>query len=184
VLVFLAELCVVTIGTIRVIFVARGRKLLAPVLGFFEIVIWLFAIGQIMKNLSDIGCYIGFAAGFTLGNFLGVFIEARLALGNLLIRIITHRDARELIDTLRASRYGLTCIDAAGATGPVKVIFTVIPRRELAQVVELIRAFDPETFYSVEEVQHAKIPARARRRRQPTLATRFCSALSRLVPRA
>jgi uncharacterized protein YebE (UPF0316 family) len=154
-LVFLAEMCVVTIGTIRVIFISRGRKLLAPLLGFFEVGIWLFAIGQIMKNLNDIGCYIGFAAGFTLGNFLGVFIETKLALGTLMVRIITHRDARELIDMLRAAQYGLTSIDALGATGPVKIIFTVIQRRQRTAIVELIRAFDPRTFYSVEEVQSA-----------------------------
>jgi len=154
-LVFLAEMCVVTIGTIRVIFVSRGRKLLAPLLGFFEIITWLFAIGQIMKNLNDVGCYMGFAAGFTLGNFLGVFIETKLALGTVVVRIITHREARELIETLRAAKYGLTLIEAAGATGPVKIILTVVQRRQLPQIAGLIRAFDPRTFYSVEEVQAA-----------------------------
>jgi uncharacterized protein YebE (UPF0316 family) len=154
--VFLAEMSVVTLGTIRVIFISRGRKLLAPILGCFEIVIWLFAIGQIMKNLTDLGCYVGFAAGFTLGNFLGVLIEKQLAIGNLVIRIITHRDASELIETLKAEQYGLTSIAAEGATGPVKIILIVIKRRELDRVVGLIERFDSRTFYSVEEVQAAQ----------------------------
>src|SRR5205823_2012095 len=92
-LVFLAELCVVTIGTIRIIFIARGMKVLAPVLGFFEVSIWLFAIGQIMQNLSNLGCYLAFAGGFTAGNFLGVLIEKRLGLGTLVVRVITGRPA-------------------------------------------------------------------------------------------
>jgi uncharacterized protein YebE (UPF0316 family) len=170
ILVFRAELCVVTISTIRLISVARGRKFLAPFLGFFEITIWLFAIGQIMKNLNHLGCYIGFAAGFTLGNFLGVWIETKLALGNLVVRIVTHRDARELIDRLRESQFGLTLIDAAGATGPVTIILTIIQRRQLGQVVSLIHAFDPRTFYSVEDVQAAEsgiFPATQSRSRWP-----------------
>src|SRR5438045_1109329 len=76
-LVFFAELCVVTISTLRIIFISRGMKYLAPLLGFFEITIWLFAIGQVMQNLNDAGCFLGFASGFTLGNFLGVLIEKR-----------------------------------------------------------------------------------------------------------
>ena len=96
VLVFLAELCVVTLATLRIIFLSRGRKLPAAVLGFFEITLWLFAIGQIMQNLSDLGCFFGFAAGFTCGNYLGVLIEQRLAIGTLVVRTITHKDAGDL----------------------------------------------------------------------------------------
>lgn len=155
ILIFLAELCVVTLCTMRLIFISRGRKFLAPAIGFFEITIWLFAIGQIMKNLSNLGCYVGFAAGFTLGNFLGVLLETKLALGNLVVRIVTHRDARELIESLRTAQFGLTLVDAEGATGPVTIILTVIQRRQLAEVVSLIRAFDSRAFYSVEGVQEA-----------------------------
>src|SRR5262245_26663180 len=155
-LIFLAEMAVVTLGTIRVIFIARGNKLLAPLLGFFEIVIWLFAIGQIMKHLNDVSCYVAFAAGFTLGNFLGIFIERKLAIGNLMVRIITPKNAHELIDALRSANYGLTSLDGQGAAGPVKMIFTVIQRRQLDQVVALIKRFDPKTFYSVDEIQSAE----------------------------
>src|SRR5207244_11048484 len=118
-LVFLAELCVVTIGTIRIIFIARGMKVLAPVLGFFEVSIWLFAIGQIMQNLSNLGCYLAFAGGFTAGNFLGVLVEKRLGLGTLVVRVITGRPAGGLVDRLRAAHYGGTCLDGQGAAGPV-----------------------------------------------------------------
>src|SRR5437667_5113407 len=80
-MIFVAEVCVVTLSTMRIIFLSRGRRFLAPILGFFEIVIWLFAIGQIMRNLNSVSCYLAFAGGFTMGNFLGVFLERVLALG-------------------------------------------------------------------------------------------------------
>src|SRR5207302_6179917 len=105
-LVFFAELCVVTLSTLRIIFLSRGMKFLAPALGFFEITIWLFAIGKVMQNLSDPGCFLGFACGFTLGNFLGILIEKKLALGNVVVRAITHKDATDLIESLRLAHFG------------------------------------------------------------------------------
>jgi uncharacterized protein YebE (UPF0316 family) len=154
-LVFVAELSVVTIGTVRIIFVARGMKLLAPLLGFFEVSIWLFAIGQIMKNLTDPTCYAGFAAGFTIGNFLGVLIEKRLAIGTLGIHVITNRDTAGLVESFRAANYGVTSMHGHGATGPVQIVFTVIKRKELASVVALIKGFDDRAFYSVSELKSA-----------------------------
>jgi uncharacterized protein YebE (UPF0316 family) len=155
VLVFLAELCVVTLSTLRIIFLSRGSRYLAPFLGFFEITIWLFAIGKVMQNLGDFGCFLGFAGGFTLGNFFGVRIEQWLALGNVVVRAITNRDATGLIESLRASRFGVTSLDAEGAKGPVKVVFTVVRRKELDLVLALIRRFDANAFYSVDEIQEA-----------------------------
>ena len=155
VFIFFAELCVVTISTLRTIFVARGMKFLAPLLGFFEVSIWLFAIGQVMRNLSDVTCSAAFAGGFTLGNFLGVLIEGKLAMGNAVVRIITPKDAGGLIDALRAAGYGVTAVDARGATGPVQIVLTVVPRRDLGRVVALAKGFDPKVFYSVDELKEA-----------------------------
>ena len=154
--VFLAELCVVTLGTIRIIFVSRGLRNLAPVLGFFEITLWLFAIGQIMQNLSDFTCYLAFAAGFCCGNFLGICIERRLAIGTLLVRIITNKEPEELVAGLRAAGYGLTTVDGQGATGPVKIVFTVVKRKELEAVETIIKSFDPQAFQSIDEIQNVE----------------------------
>ncbi len=156
VFIFFAELCVVTISTLRTIFVARGSKCLAPLLGFFEVSIWLFAIGQIMQNLSNVGCYLGFAGGFTAGNYLGVLVEQRLGLGTLVVRLITPRPAGALVERLRAGHYGVTCLEGQGAAGPVTVVLSVIPRKELAGVVAIIKEFDPRCFYSVDDLQSAE----------------------------
>jgi|SRR6516162_3215653 uncharacterized protein YebE (UPF0316 family) len=153
--IFLAEICVVTLGTMRTIFIARGMKVLAPLFGFFEVAIWLFAIAQIMQNLANLSCYFAFAGGFTLGNFLGVILERKLAIGSVVVHITTKKDAGELTAALRAADYGVTILDARGAMGPVRVVFTVIKRKELANVVALIKRFDPRAFYSVNDLQSA-----------------------------
>jgi uncharacterized protein YebE (UPF0316 family) len=154
-LVFFAELGVVTLSTLRIIFITRGKKILAPIVGFFEITIWLFAIGQVMQNLSDLGCFLGFAGGFTLGNYLGMLTEKWLALGTVVVRTITRKDATGLIQGLQAAQFGVTTMDAEGATGPVKVIFTVVRRKQLPDVLGIVRGFDPAAFYSVDEIQDA-----------------------------
>lgn len=150
--IFFAEMFVVTLSTIRIIFLSRGMKGLASSVGFFEVSIWLFAIGQIMQNLSDLRCYAAFAGGFTLGNYLGVVIHERLAIGHLVVRIITSRDATELVEGLTAGAYGVTCVNAQGSKGPVQVILTVIKRRDLERVVAILKGFDPRVFYSVDEL--------------------------------
>ncbi len=153
--IFVAEMCVVTLATIRIIFLSRGYKGLASLLGFFEISIWLFAIGQIMKNLDNWSCHMAFAGGFVLGNYLGVIVERKLAIGTLVVRTITRRDPTGLIEQLRQAHYGVTTLDAQGATGRVKMVYTVIPRKDADRVLGIIRGFDPVAFYSVDEVQSA-----------------------------
>jgi uncharacterized protein YebE (UPF0316 family) len=154
-LVFLAETCVVTLSTIRTIFVSRGWKTLAPVLGFFEVSIWMFAITQVMRNLDRPDCFLAFAGGFSLGNYLGILIEQKLALGHAVVHVTTHRRADELAERLREEGHGATVLDAKGSTGSVQVTFTVVRRRELPKAISVIREFDPTAFYSVSDLQHA-----------------------------
>jgi uncharacterized protein YebE (UPF0316 family) len=153
--IFFAELCVVTVSTLRVIFIARGRRWLAPILGFIEILIWLFAISQIMRNLDDFWCFSAFAAGFTVGNFLGMYIEQRLAMGMVIVRTFTSRDAAGLTAELRAANFGYTSINGEGATGPVRIIMTVVKRRQLPEVLRLIEMCEPTAFYAIDELQEA-----------------------------
>jgi uncharacterized protein YebE (UPF0316 family) len=151
-LIFIARVADVSMGTVRVIFVARGLKYLAPIVGFFEILIWLLAIGQIMKNLSNPACYIAYAGGFAMGNFVGICIAEKLSLGVVHIRVVTKKDATELVKHLTAADYGVTSIAGHGTAGEVKVVFTIVPRCEVESVVKLIKKFNPHAFYSIEEV--------------------------------
>ena len=116
-LIFVAEMCVVTVGTLRIIFVARGHKFVAGS-GFLRNRGMAFRrTGVTMKNLHHWPCCAGFAIGFTLGSYLGILIEKWLALGTVIVRIITHRDAAELIEQLRAANFGgVTSVEGQGAT--------------------------------------------------------------------
>ncbi|HEY8463067.1 MAG TPA: DUF2179 domain-containing protein [Bacillota bacterium] len=152
-LISVARICDVTIGTIRIIFVSRGQKIFASLLGFFEVLIWLIAIGQIMQNLNNFACYIAYAAGFAMGNYIGITIEAKLAMGVVMVRIITSHDGSSLITHLKEAGYGVTSIDAKGAIGPVHIIYTVIKRNALNEVVQMIHQFNPKAFYAIEDVR-------------------------------
>jgi len=152
ILIFLSRIADVSIGTVRVILVSRRLKYLAPVAGFFEVLIWILVIGQIMQNLSSPVCYLAYAGGFATGNFVGILIAEKLSIGMVLVRVILPVRANGLIGRLREKRYGVTCLDGQGANGPVQVVFTIVPRREIQTVVDLVKESNPDAFYSVEEV--------------------------------
>lgn len=151
--IFLARVLDVGMGTIRIIFISRGLRTFAALLGFFEILIWLVAISQIVKNLNSPVHYVAYAAGFATGNYVGISIENRLSVGNLMVRVITHKDAGELVSFLNGKNYRVTSVNAEGATGPVKVLFTVIRRRDVQDVLGIIKKFNPNAFYTVEDVR-------------------------------
>lgn len=151
--IFLAEMAVVAISTMRIIFIGRGLKTMAAGLGFFEVTIWLFAIGQVMTNLDSPLCFAAFAGGFVAGNYLGMSLEQRLAIGSVLVRVITGRDSGQLIELLRDAGCGVTRVGAHGLQGPVEIVFTVIRRRRLGEVLALVRRFDADAFYSIDELQ-------------------------------
>jgi uncharacterized protein YebE (UPF0316 family) len=152
ILIFLARICDVSLGTVRLVFVSRGFKHLAPIIGFFEVLIWILAIGQIMQNLTNPICYLAYAGGFATGNYIGILIAEKLSLGVALIRVITQKEADPLVTRLRETGYGVTSIDGQGGSGPVQIIFTIVPRREVVTVVELVKQCNPHAFYSIEEV--------------------------------
>ncbi len=152
-LIFLARICDVSIGTVRIIFVSRGKKLLAPLLGFFEVSIWLLAISQIMQNLNNIACFFAYALGFATGNFIGIMIEDKLALGMLIIRIFLVGDETGMKDRLYDAGFGVTRIDAHGKKGNVELLYMVIKRRDLDRAVCIIEQCQANAFYSVEEVK-------------------------------
>jgi uncharacterized protein YebE (UPF0316 family) len=152
-LIFCARILDVSIGTIRILFISRGTKYLAPAMGFFEVLIWLLAIGQIMRNLTNVACYLAYAGGFATGTFVGLYLEEKLAMGLLMVRIVTRKEATPLIEYMQSAHFGVTSVDAEGMTGKVHIIFTIIKRSDLSRVVEIIAQFNPNAFYSVEDIR-------------------------------
>ncbi len=156
ILIFLSRIADVSIGTVRVILVSRRLKYLAPVAGFFEVLIWILVMGQIMQNLASPICYVAYAGGFAAGNFIGILIAEKLSIGMVQVRVIFPKRANGLVDRLREKRYGVTSIDGQGANGPVQILFTIVPRREVYAVIELVKESHPEAFYSIEDVDHVE----------------------------
>lgn len=155
-LIFTARLLDVTLGTVRIIFVARGLRLLAPVIGFFEILIWLVALSQVVQNLDSPLNFFAYAGGFAAGTYTGIIAESRLALGLVALRVITQEDAGELIERLGGERFGVTSIGARGLHGRVRLVFTVARRRDLDRVLALVRDTHPDAFISVSDVRTAR----------------------------
>jgi uncharacterized protein YebE (UPF0316 family) len=153
VLIILARICDVTLGTMRIAFIARGHRYLAPLVGFFEVLIWLIALRQIMQNLTNPFFYMSYALGFAAGTFIGLCVEERMAIGSRIIRVVTRQDATELIEALRDADYGVTTIEAEGVDGRVHMLFSVLKRQDLDRFIETVDKYAPRAFYSIEDVR-------------------------------
>jgi len=154
ILIFLGRILDVTVGTMRIIFVSRGFRLLSVIAGFVEIMVWLLVLRQIMANLNHWSYFLAYAAGFSTGNYIGITIERHLAIGYIIVRVITQKEAYGLERYLRNHDFMMTVLDARGDAGPVKVLFMVIKRKALGEVLRVIRKFHPLAFYTIEDVRH------------------------------
>ncbi len=153
-LIFLSRIADVSIGTIRLILVARGYRLQSAFLGFCEVLIWVVVIGVVLKNLTTPATYIAYAAGFAAGNSIGIYIEEWLSLGYIGLRVITNLDATELVRALREDEQcGLTVADAEGSRGPVKILYAVMQRKHAPRVIRKVREFNPRAFYTIEDIR-------------------------------
>jgi uncharacterized protein YebE (UPF0316 family) len=155
-LIFLARIVDVSIGTIRIIFITKGMKYISPILGFFEVFVWLLAISQIMQNLTNIVNYVAYAGGFAMGTFVGMYIENRLSVGTMMFRIMSRMDATKLVEFLRSEGYRATHVNAEGDSGNANIIYTVVKRKDLKKVIGIIKKFNPKAFYTYEEVRSVR----------------------------
>ncbi len=154
-LIFFARVADVSIGTIRIVFVSKGLKLLAPLLGFFEIFIWLLAMTKVFENLDNWFYFIAYSAGFASGNYIGLLIEEKLALGHANLQIITQKSGIDLARKLSEEGFGVTWNDANGSRGKVTVIYCVIKRSNFKRVTEIIKKYNPRAFYTIEDIRFA-----------------------------
>jgi uncharacterized protein YebE (UPF0316 family) len=155
-LIFFARILDVSIGTMRLIFISKGLKILAPILGFFEVIIWLVAIGQIMQHLDNIMCYIAYGCGFAMGNYLGIVLEEKMSIGTVLIRVIPQKETTMLSAVLRESGFGVTEVDVEGMKGKVKMILSIINRKDIRDFINKVNTHNPKAFYTIEDVNSAK----------------------------
>jgi uncharacterized protein YebE (UPF0316 family) len=128
----------------------------APFLGFFEVLIWIVVIGQLVQHLSSVTAYIGYAAGFATGNFFGMWLEDQLAIGTYILRIMVSEDTNELLTKIHEAGFGVTQVDGYGSMGPVKLVYIVVKRKHVNLAMSIIHKCLPNAFITIEEVRSAE----------------------------
>lgn len=155
VLIFFARIFDVSINTVRIIYVLGGRKFTSTLLGFFESFIWLMAIRQIFEHLDNWICYIAYPGGFAAGIFVGMIIEEKIAYGKVIVRIITRKDVTILLQYLDSQDMRYTYVKAEGPDGQENLVFTVLRRERLDDLMDKLKEILPTAFYTVEKVNRA-----------------------------
>ncbi len=156
-LIVLARIIDVTLGTLRIIFVSRGDRTIAPILGFFETLIWIVVISQLMQNLNNPLTYFAYALGFALGNYIGIRAEDKLAMGHLVVRLFVTKGEDELMKKIIDAGFGVTSIKGKGATNEVTVLYSLIKRKSVDSFLEIINVSEEKIFYSVESAKEAHL---------------------------
>ncbi len=149
-----ARITDVSIGTIRIIMIGRGNRILAGILGFFEVIIWLLAIGQVMQNLNNVFSYLAYGLGFGLGNIIGISLENKIALGNQVVQIITAENLKALSMLLREEGFKVTHLFASNDKEQLDFLYLIVPRKKVKQVLDIAREFDPRALISVSDVRN------------------------------
>jgi uncharacterized protein YebE (UPF0316 family) len=153
IMVFVARVADVSLGTLRIIFISRGKRNIAPILGFIEVFIWITVVSQIVSHAHNIVAYLAYAAGFAAGNYVGMYIEDRLAIGTQIVRIIVQTEPDKLTQNLHDSGYGVTCVNGQGTTGPVTLVYTIVKRKDMSRVMNIIQQTHPNAFITIEDLR-------------------------------
>jgi len=154
VIIFFGRIVDVTLGTLRIIFVSKGERTKAPLVGFFEVFIWIVIISQIISRANNLVSYLAYAGGYAAGNFVGIWVENKIAFGFQIYRIYASKNrGAALIKLLSQSGFGSTLIRGEGAVAEVDIIETVVSRKAVATIRQILRDFDPEVFYYVEDIR-------------------------------
>ena len=156
IIIFFGRVIDVSLGTLRIIFVSKGERNKAPLIGFVEVFIWVVIISQILSRANDMISYLSYAAGYATGNYVGILLENRIAYGIVLCRIYTRKSGDELIRILNSMNFGATMTHGEGSTHKVDIIETVIDRKEMKALEKAINSFDENSFYVVEDLRTKK----------------------------
>ena len=158
--IFLLRLGDVSIASVRIVTLMRGRIGLAALLGFFESLFWVSAAAIVFSNLDNPIRIVAFAAGFAVGTLLGGHVERWVAMGTAFIRVVTPVDTPSVAWALREQGYAVTVVNAEGRDGEVRVTFLVVPRRQAKTAIGIIRDTNPGAFVTVEDIRIAEVERR------------------------
>ena len=153
IIIFFGRIADVSLGTLRIIFVSKGERLKAPIIGFFEILIWVVVISQILSRDDSMITYLSYAAGYAAGNYVGILIEKRIAFGVILCRVYTNKSGRKLLKLFSINGFGATMTHGTGSVNDVDIVETVLDRKHLKRVSKIVLEFDKDAFYVIEDVR-------------------------------
>lgn len=151
--IFLLRVADMSLDTLRVLTVMRGRKEIAWVLGFFQSVIFVVAISSVLSDMNNLLNVIGYAGGFATGNVVGMIFEERMAIGHIHMRIVSSRLGTAIADRIRAEGYAVTEIPGRGKDGMVSVLNVSVLRKHVKLVRQITNEVDPEAFITAEDVR-------------------------------
>ena len=147
-LIFALRICDVSLGTVRTVFIMQGRKTWATAIGFFEVLIFITAIREVMGNLDNPVLMVAYAGGFATGTLLGLVIEQKLAFGQSQLRIISKGQGREIAQKLWDNDFGATVVSGEGRSGPVELVFSVVPRHAIPSILAMATELDNDCVVS------------------------------------
>jgi uncharacterized protein YebE (UPF0316 family) len=150
--IFFARLTDVSMGTVRQILIIRGRRGIASISAFFEIMIWIIAISRVITQLDKIYYMIAFGLGFAFGNYLGSYIEEKIALGYMFAYIVPKRSG-DLARKLREAGFGVTVIRGIGSKGTHPVYNILLRRKDGQRLLGIIKKYDEGAFYTLMDVR-------------------------------
>ena len=154
ILIFCLRIVDVTIGTVRTIAVVQGRTVVSVCLGFVEVLIWVTVVSQVIQNAADNPfLLLAFAAGFAAGNATGIALERQLALGSVILRIVSISAGDQLADFLRDRAARVYTFDGRDDDGSVLLIYVVVLRREARNLVKQCQKIDPDLFFAVDSLR-------------------------------
>jgi uncharacterized protein YebE (UPF0316 family) len=159
-IIFLMRLADVSLGTLRIVLLVRGKRRWAGALGFFESLIGVLAAREVLGSLDEPIKIIGYAAGYAAGTMLGSSIEKWLAMGSVLVRIVAPVDSPFAYEALQAAGYPTTVLNGEGRDGEVRVAFSVLPRRESRHALDVVARANPEAFVTIEDAKPLDLASR------------------------
>lgn len=156
-LIFVLRLIDVSLGTVRIIFVFRGKRIQAAIIGFIEIVIFVYALGTVVTNLDNIPNILAYSLGFAGGTLLGSMIEEKMAIGFMTVQVIpSGSSSHEIAGILREEGFGVTSFDAWGRDGAKIVLLIHLFRKDWGKLQEILENHDQSAFITVMDTRSTK----------------------------
>ncbi len=155
--IFFARVIDVSLLTVRMLLIVRGKKYLAGILGFFEVTVYILALGRVMSSLNNWTNILAYSSGFAVGNIVGSFIENKMALGTIVARIVPRKaDDKDIAAELRDMGFGVTTIEGVGKDGPVCMLDITLHRKELSMLMGYLKEADADAFVTVSDTRETK----------------------------